>query len=160
MGQVVSLEAAEEQATRVREQGGVVVFTNGCFDLLHVGHLACLRAAKQAGHLLVVGVNSDASVRSLKGANRPIVPQAERAELVAGLEPVDLVVIFSEPTPEQVLRAVRPQVVVKGADYARPEDLPEYGVLRELGVRVMLVPLVNDRSTSALLERLAGGEVP
>lgn len=131
-----------------------VVSTNGCFDLLHVGHLRLLKAAKELGDVLVVAMNNDRSVRRLKGVARPYVPADERAELVAALEPVDYVVLFSEDTPEAVLAAIRPDVHVKGGDY-RLEDLPERRVVEEGGGRVVILPLVPSRSTSALVRRIA-----
>jgi rfaE bifunctional protein nucleotidyltransferase chain/domain len=127
-----------------------VVLTNGVFDLLHVGHLRYLRAARALGDLLVVGVNADISVRK---PGRPLVPEAERAELVAALEPVDYVVIFAEPTASSLVRELRPRVYVKGADYA-DKPLPEADAAREVGAEVVLIPLVADRSTTRLAELL------
>ena len=129
-----------------------VVTTNGCFDLLHVGHLRLLREAKAMGDVLVVAINDDGSVRRFKGPARPLVPAAERAELVAALEPVDYVVLFSEDTPEHALSVIRPAVHVKGGDY-RVQDLPEAGVVEASGGRVVIVPLVPGHSTSELVRR-------
>jgi rfaE bifunctional protein nucleotidyltransferase chain/domain len=134
----------------VRARGGRVVLTNGVFDLLHVGHLRYLRSARLAGDVLVVGVNADATV--LK-PGRPLVPADERAELVAALEPVDYVVIFHQPTADALLRVVRPQVYAKGADYAA-QTLPEAATAREIGARIVFVPLVPQHSTTLLAERL------
>jgi D-glycero-beta-D-manno-heptose 1-phosphate adenylyltransferase len=131
-----------------------VVLTNGVFDLLHVGHLRYLRAARALGDVLVVGVNADASVQK---PGRPLVPESERAELVAALEPVDYVVIFSELTAENLLRAVRPRVYAKGADYSE-STLPEAAAAREIGAEVVLIPLVPGRSTTRVLETLANRE--
>ena len=130
-----------------------VVLTNGIFDLLHVGHLRYLRAARAFGDILVVGVNADGSVRK---AGRPLVPDTERAELVAALEPVDYVVIFSSETADELLRLIRPAVYAKGADYSS-ETLPEAATAREVGAELAFIPLVRDRSTSGLLERLKSG---
>ena len=130
-----------------------VVFTNGCFDLLHVGHLRTLTTARQQGDLLVVGVNSDRSVAALKGPERPLTPQRERAELLAGLECVDLVVVFDEDTPLELLDLLRPDVHVKGGDY-REEDLPEAPLVRSWGGRIVLTGVVPGRSTTLLADRM------
>jgi D-beta-D-heptose 7-phosphate kinase/D-beta-D-heptose 1-phosphate adenosyltransferase len=126
--------------------GRRVVLTNGVFDLLHVGHLRYLRQARELGDVLVVGVNADTAVHK---PGRPLVPDAERAELVAALEPVDYVVIFAEATADGLLRAVRPDVYAKGADYSA-ETLPEAATAREVGARLVFLPLVPDRSTTVL----------
>jgi rfaE bifunctional protein nucleotidyltransferase chain/domain len=134
--------------------GGPVVFTNGVFDLLHVGHVTLLEAARREGAALVVGVNSDASVRRLaKGADRPIVPGPERARLVAALACVDCVVLFEEDTPLALIERLRPDVLVKGADYAR-EAIVGADEVEGWGGRVVRVPLVTGVSTTALLARL------
>jgi len=144
-------------AARWRErQQGPVVFTNGVFDLLHVGHVALLEAARAEGGALVVGVNSDASVRGLeKGADRPIVPERERARLLAALACVDCVVLFDEETPLVLIERLRPDVLVKGADYARAAIVGADQV-QAWGGRVVRVPLVPGASTTALLARLRG----
>jgi rfaE bifunctional protein nucleotidyltransferase chain/domain len=136
-----------------RRDGRRVVWTNGCFDLLHVGHVRSLEAAAALGDVLVVGVNSDESARELKGAGRPLVGAAERAEVVAGLESVDHVVVFEELTPEAALDRLRPEVHAKGADYA-DKPIPERAVVEAYGGKVELLPLVPGVSTSALAERL------
>lgn len=130
-------------------QGRRVVFTNGCFDLLHVGHLRTLEWARRQGELLVVGINSDASVRRLKGPGRPFTPADERAELLAGFACVDFVMIFEEDTPEALLAAIRPAVHVKGGDY-NADELPEAALVRSFGGEVRVTPLVDGRSTSRL----------
>jgi len=144
-------------AARWRErQRGPVVFTNGVFDLLHVGHVALLEAARAEGGALVVGVNSDASVRRLdKGTDRPIVPEGERARLLAALACVDCVVLFDEETPLALIERLRPDVLVKGADYARAAIVGADQV-EARGGRVVRVPLVPGASTTALLARLRG----
>jgi len=136
-----------------REIGRRVVLTNGCFDLLHPGHVALLEAARREGDLLVVALNSDASVRGLKGAGRPVVPEAERAETLLGLEAVDRVVLYDDPTPLAVISTLRPDVLVKGADWAADEIVGRAEV-EEGGGRVVRVALVPGRSTSALVERI------
>ncbi|RJQ51969.1 MAG: D-glycero-beta-D-manno-heptose 1-phosphate adenylyltransferase [Actinobacteria bacterium] len=151
MGLVVSADELEKEL--LSRPPGRVVFTNGCFDLLHVGHLSTLRKAKGLGDILVVGVNSDASVRRLKGAGRPFVSHSERAELVAALEPVDFVVVFEETTPEALIARIRPDVHVKGGDYAEA-DLPEARLVRSYGGEVVIVEEVAGKSTTELARRL------
>src|SRR5262249_38226835 len=139
---------------------------NGCFDLLHVGHVRLLERCHALGDVLVVGVNSDESVHRLKGPGRPIVPAGERAELLAALACVDVVTVFAEPTAERLAAAVRPDVYVKGADYSQAGSaeavderrLPEARVVREGGGRVVLLPMTPDRSTSALVTRIREGQ--
>ena len=131
-----------------------VVFTNGVFDLLHAGHVALLEAARAEGDVLVVGVNSDASVRRLgKGPDRPLVPEGERARVLAALAAVDCVVLFDEDTPLALIRRLRPDVLVKGADYAR-EAIVGAAEVEGWGGRVVRVPLVEGKSTTALLRNL------
>lgn len=147
------LAAARAWREHLRSQGRSLVLTNGVFDLLHVGHLRYLEAARALGDALLVAVNTDASVRENKGDRRPVVPEAERAELVAGLRCVDRVLLFAERTAEAVVTALRPDVYVKGADYAdRP--LPEAAIVAGYGGQVRLVPLVEGRSTTSLIERI------
>jgi D-beta-D-heptose 7-phosphate kinase/D-beta-D-heptose 1-phosphate adenosyltransferase len=133
--------------------GKQIVFTNGCFDLLHAGHLSLLGHAARLGDVLVLAINSDASVRRLKGADRPLVPQAERAALLAALSFVDAVTIFDDDTPLEILRAVRPQVLVKGGDY-QPAQVVGREFVESGGGRVEIVPLVPEKSTASLVERI------
>jgi rfaE bifunctional protein nucleotidyltransferase chain/domain len=137
-----------------RHQHEQIVFTNGCFDILHVGHIRYLKEARALGDLLVVGVNSDRSVRTLKGPTRPVVPEDERAELLAALEAVDYVSIFDEERPDALIKVVRPHIHVKGGDY-RGDDLPEADVVRRHGGRIVILPLVEGRSTTAIVSRIA-----
>jgi len=129
------------------------VFTNGCFDLLHAGHVASLEAARALGDGLVVGLNSDSSVRALKGPTRPVIPQGDRAIVLAALECVDLVVLFDELTPEAILGLLRPRVHAKGGDYVA-EELPEYGLVRSWGGEVRILPILEGRSTTSILARI------
>jgi rfaE bifunctional protein nucleotidyltransferase chain/domain len=145
-----------EQVAWWRLQGRRIVFTNGCFDLLHVGHLSLLRQAATHGDVLVVGINSDASVVRLKGPKRPLIPEHERAALLAGLDCVGAVVAFDEDTPLELLQEVRPHVLVKGADY-RVDQVVGRELVESLGGKVVLVPLVAEHSTSALVERIRAG---
>lgn len=133
--------------------GKRVVLTNGGFEILHVGHVRSLRDARSRGDLLVVAVNSDASVRRNKGEGRPVVPEAERAEVLCALECVDLVTVFDEPTVDGLLRLLRPHVHAKGRDYA-PENLPERETVREIGAEIAIVGDPKDHATSDLLERI------
>jgi rfaE bifunctional protein nucleotidyltransferase chain/domain len=138
-----------------RSSGARIVLANGCFDLLHVGHVRYLAGARELGDVLVVGINSDAQVARLKGAGRPILPAAERAEIVAALESVTYVTIFDEPTVEQLLLTLKPDVHAKGTDYTE-ETVPERDVVRSYGGRVAIVGDPKEHSTSAILIRLGG----
>ena len=151
----VEREALPGLRERLRAAGKRTVFTNGCFDVLHVGHLRYLQQARTQGDALIVGVNGDAGVRALKGPMRPIVPEEERLELVAGLECVDFVTLFDEPTPEAVIAALRPDIHVKGGDYTE-EQLPEAAAVRSYGGEVRIMPLVPGRSTTDLIARIQG----
>jgi rfaE bifunctional protein nucleotidyltransferase chain/domain/rfaE bifunctional protein kinase chain/domain len=143
-------------ATRVRGEGGTVVATGGCFDLLHAGHVCALEAARALGDCLIVCLNSDDSVRRLKGADRPVVPETDRAAVLAALRCVDAVAVFEEDDPRAVLRELRPHVWAKGGDYA-VSDLPEGETLAEWGGRAVVVPYVAGRSTSRLIEVARAG---
>ncbi|MBZ5702152.1 MAG: adenylyltransferase/cytidyltransferase family protein [Acidobacteriia bacterium] len=146
----------DELAARLaehRRRGQRIVFANGCFDMLHVGHVRYLEGARREGDVLVVGVNSDASARPLKGPNRPVLPEMARAELVAALRAVDYVVIFSEPNVEALLAALRPDVHAKGTDYTE-ETVPERETAARLGVRVAIVGDPKEHSTRDLLEKI------
>jgi D-beta-D-heptose 7-phosphate kinase / D-beta-D-heptose 1-phosphate adenosyltransferase len=142
-----------ERLAAVRRDGGSIVATGGCFDLLHAGHIATLAAARRLGDVLVVCLNSDDSVRRLKGPDRPLQSETDRREVLRALRFVDEVVVFDEDTPEQVLRHLRPDIWVKGGDYSGA-DLPERAVLREWGGRVVTVPYLDGRSTSGLVARV------
>jgi D-beta-D-heptose 7-phosphate kinase/D-beta-D-heptose 1-phosphate adenosyltransferase len=137
---------------RIRAVGGAVVFTNGVFDLLHPGHVCYLRDARALGDALVVAVNSDRSVRAIKGPERPITPERERAEVLLGLASVDAVVIFDEDTPHAIIRAIQPDVLVKGADWG-PNDIVGRDVVEARGGRVVRIPLRAGYSTSQLIGR-------
>jgi rfaE bifunctional protein nucleotidyltransferase chain/domain len=147
------LAALIDERAAWRAAGLKVVLTNGCFDLLHRGHLALLEMARGTGDVLVVALNSDASVRALKGGGRPIVPEAERAEVLLALEAVDRVVVYDEPTPIEVVRALLPDVLAKGADWAADAIVGRPEVERS-GGRVVRVATVPGRSTSAIVDRM------
>jgi D-glycero-beta-D-manno-heptose 1-phosphate adenylyltransferase len=151
---VIARSKLRQLGDRLRGEGRRVAFANGCFDLLHVGHVRYLEAARAEGDVLVVGVNGDRAVRALKGPGRPLLPAAARAELVAALEAVDYVVIFDELTAEAVLRELRPDVHCKGTDYTE-ESVPERDVVRSWGGVVRIVGDAKDHSTRSLLEGIA-----
>ncbi len=149
----VSLEAARLWREALRQEGRTVAFANGVFDLLHVGHLRYLQGARALADALVVAINSDASARRSKGPGRPVVPEDERAELVAALACVDRVLVFDEPDVRRLLEALRPDVHVKGTDYT-PETVPEREVVARYGGRVAIAGDPKAHSTSALVDLL------
>ena len=130
-----------------------VVFTNGCFDLLHVGHVTYLKDAKKLGDILVVGLNSDESVKRLKGESRPINSQMDRALLLSALNSVDVIVIFDEDTPEKLIGEIKPDIHVKGGDY-KEEDLPEAKIVKGYGGKVKIIPFLDDYSTSNIIDKI------
>lgn len=149
---IVDRQTLIEQLQKERQRGLTVVLANGCFDVLHVGHVRYLEAAKSIGDILVVGINSDEQVARLKGAGRPLLPESERAEIVAAVAAVDLVTIFNEPTVEQLLLAIKPDVHAKGTDYTE-DSVPERDVVRSFGGRVAIVGDPKDHSTSEMIGR-------
>ncbi len=150
---VVDRQALQQQVAEWRRKGETVVLANGCFDLLHVGHIRYLHAAKALGGRLVVAINSDASARRLKGEGRPLMREQERAEIIAALEDVDAVVIFPEPDVRALIRAIRPDIQAKGTDYTA-ESVPEREVVRECGGRVEIVGDPKDHSSSEMLRAM------
>jgi len=144
-----------ERVAAAREAGARIVLANGCFDVLHVGHVRYLAGARELGDVLVVGINSDEQVAIQKGAGRPVLPAAERAEIVAALEFVNYVTIFNEPTVEELLLALKPDVHAKGTDYTT-DTVPERDVVRSYGGQVAIVGDPKDHSTSAIIARLGG----
>jgi len=152
-GQVFSRDAAAAFARAVQSRGGTVVFTNGVFDLLHPGHVRYLEEARQLGDALIVAVNSDRSVRRNKGEGRPIVPEGERAELLAALRCVDVVVLFDEETPHVIVNAIQPDVLVKGADWG-PDSIVGRDIVEARGGRVVRVPLSEGLSSTELISRV------
>jgi D-beta-D-heptose 7-phosphate kinase/D-beta-D-heptose 1-phosphate adenosyltransferase len=153
---LVDVDTLRTTLTAPRAAGARVVFTNGCFDLLHPGHVRYLAAARALGDVLVVGLNDDDSVRRLKGPGRPVLRVAERAEVLAGLAAVDYVVAFAEDTPLAVVRALRPDVLVKGADWSAEDIVGRDDVLAS-GGRVERIPLVAGVSTSEIIRRIRAG---
>lgn len=154
MGLVLTVPELRERLQALKAAGKKVAFANGHFDLMHVGHLRYLRAARAEADALVVAINDDDSVARLKGPERPIVPAAERAELLAALEPVDFVVIFDGDSPAPLLADLRPDVHCKGTDYGSPERVPEYATVRAYGGRTALVGDPKDHATSELIARV------
>ncbi len=148
---IVSLVLLKKKLKRLRPRR--IVFTNGCFDLLHYGHVAYLEAAKKRGDVLVVGLNTDASVRRLKGRGRPVTPQKERAAVLAALACVDYVTLFSDDTPLRLIEAVCPDVLVKGGDW-KTSQIVGASCVTACGGRVLILPLVKGRSTTGLLKRI------
>ena len=158
-GRIVEPEELRSLQSDLKREGKRLVFTNGCFDLLHVGHLRTLLTAAEQGDILVVGLNSDDSVRRLKGEGRPLVAERERAAMLAALRCVDYVVIFDEETPLKVIEALRPDVLVKGGDYdpkatSGPAHIVGSELVRSYGGEVVVIDLVDGRSTSGLVRKL------
>ena len=147
---MLTADDAVRFARGIQDRGGTVVFTNGVFDLLHIGHARYLQAARALGDALIVAINSDRSVRAIKGPDRPLTPQAERGELLLSLACVDAAVIFDEETPHAIITAIQPDVLVKGADWS-PDAIVGRDVVEARGGRVVRIPLVDGRSTSGLI---------
>ena len=150
---VLTPDEARAWVTRLRETGGRVVFTNGVFDLLHPGHIRYLQDARRLGDALIVAVNSDGSVRALKGHGRPIVPEAERAEVVAALESVNAVVVFDEDTPLRIVSRLQPDVLVKGADWPA-DQIVGRDIVEARGGQVIRIPIAEGYSTSAIIGKI------
>ncbi|MEE8552374.1 MAG: D-glycero-beta-D-manno-heptose 1-phosphate adenylyltransferase [Desulfobacterales bacterium] len=153
LSKIVRLKDLVQKISTLRESGLTIVFTNGCFDILHVGHVRYLAAARSEGDVLVVGLNSDESTRSIKQENRPIVSQDQRAEVLAGLECVDYITVFNEPDPLKLIQALKPDVLVKGSDW-KEEDIIGADVVKEGGGKVVRVDVVPDISTSRIIQRI------
>uniref|UniRef100_A0A2R5L082 D-glycero-beta-D-manno-heptose 1-phosphate adenylyltransferase n=1 Tax=Hirondellea gigas TaxID=1518452 RepID=A0A2R5L082_9CRUS len=150
---ILTREEASELVKKLKKNSKKVVFTNGCFDILHIGHLRYLNEARECGDILIIGVNSDDSVRRLKGSTRPINSQDDRAELLCGLKAVDYAVIFTEDTPVEIIEALKPSIHVKGGDYKK-EDLPETVVVERNGGEVRILQLVDGKSTSNVVKKI------
>lgn len=153
MGQVVARKEAGELALKLKKQGKTSVFTNGCFDILHIGHVRYLKESARYGDVLIVGLNSDASVKRLKGESRPINNEFDRAELLSELGFVDYVVIFDEDTPEALLDEIKPNIYTKGADYTL-ETLPEAKIVIKNGGCVEFIDLVEGKSTTNVIKKI------
>ena len=150
---IVSLQRLKKLLASARKKDITVVFTNGCFDIIHAGHVRYLNKAKSLGDILIAGLNSDISVKRIKGEKRPIVPQKERAEVLSGLEAIDYVVIFNEPTPIRLIKATLPDVLVKGADWAG-HAIVGADVVKKAGGRIARIKLVKGRSTTNIIKKI------
>lgn len=144
----------EEILQGLKRRGKKIVFTNGCFDILHIGHIRCLEEAKRLGDILVVALNSDQSVRSIKGQSRPCTPEAERAEVLSALGCVDYVVIFDKPDPLELITCLKPHILVKGGDWT-PETTVGREVVEHIGGKVVIIPQVEGVSTSEIIDRIS-----
>jgi rfaE bifunctional protein nucleotidyltransferase chain/domain len=153
MKKILSWEALKNEVEHRRRRGEKIAFTNGCFDILHVGHVRYLEEARKTGDLLILALNSDASVRAIKGEKRPLVPEQERAEVVASLAAVDYVTLFDETTPLKLIEYLRPDSLVKGGDW-REEAVVGRDSIRSWGGRVVLVPVVEGASTTNIVEKI------
>ncbi|HEX68636.1 MAG TPA: D-glycero-beta-D-manno-heptose 1-phosphate adenylyltransferase [bacterium] len=153
MGKILTRSQAKEIIRKEREKGKKIVFTNGCFDLLHAGHIYLLREAKKEGDILIVALNSDSSVRKIKGISRPIYPEKERAEILASLEMVDYVVIFEETTPYQIIKELKPHILVKGGDW-RINEVVGRDLVESWGGKVKIVPYLSGFSTTNIVEKI------
>ena len=153
MSKLRSIPAIAEERERMRREGKLVVFTNGCFDLLHPGHINYLAAARSLGDALIVGINSDRSVREIKGRGRPILDERERAEVLSGLESVDYVTVFDEDNPRELIRLLQPDVLVKGGDWPISEIIGREEV-EAAGGRVFSLPYVEGSSTTEIIQRI------
>ena len=152
-GKLKSLDELAVIAAQARQKGKCVVFTNGCFDILHRGHVHILRQAKAAGDLLIVALNSDRSVKELKGDKRPVLPETDRIELIGAMEMVDYVVVFDEPDPYKLIAAIKPNVLVKGGDWST-EKIVGADLVEQAGGRVAVIPYLTGFSTSEIIERI------
>ncbi len=153
MKKTISLKTLVSILKPLRKRGRKVVFTNGCFDIIHAGHVRYLKKARSLGDILVVGLNSDSSVRSIKGETRPIVPQKERAEVLSALSCIDHIVVFNDPTPLRLITEIRPDVLAKGADWAAG-DIVGADVVKKNGGRIRRITLVKGRSTTNIIRRI------
>lgn len=152
-GKLKNLEELKVIAADARHQGKRVVFTNGCFDLLHRGHVHVLRQARACGDVLITGINSDKSVKQIKGPARPVLPESDRSELLAAMEMVDYVILFDEPDPYELISAIRPDVLVKGGDWSGA-TIVGADLVEETGGRVVVVPYIEGFSTTEIIERI------
>ncbi len=153
MNKILSREALKIEVERRRGEGQKIAFTNGCFDILHVGHVRYLAEARAMGDCLILALNSDASVRAIKGEKRPLIPEGERAEVAASLEAVDYVVLFDETTPMSLIEYLRPDCLIKGGDW-REEDVVGGDAVRSWGGEVALIPVVEGASTTNIVEKI------
>jgi len=150
---MLSRHELKKEIEKLKKAGKKIIFTNGCFDILHTGHTRYLREARKLGDILIVGLNSDASVRAIKGPQRPIVPQAERADIMASLESVDFVILFDEATPLELIEYLKPHTIVKGGDWAE-KDIVGGQAVRKWGGTVAVIPEIKGASTTNIIEKI------
>jgi len=153
MGKIKSFKEIESVSRHLKKEGKKIVFTNGCFDILHKGHIRLLRKAKSLGDILVVGLNTDASVRRLKGKGRPFIKEKDRAEILSSLELVDYVVLFKQDTPYELIKIVKPDILVKGGDY-KTEEVVGRDIVERSGGKVYIFPVVKGVSTTEIAKRI------
>ena len=153
MNKILERNALKDKLEELRKKGKKIAFTNGCFDILHVGHVRYLREAKKTADVLVLALNSDSSVRSLKGKERPLVPEKERAEIIAALEFIDFVIIFNELTPLELINYLKPDILIKGGDWAE-EAVVGREEIKAWGGRVTIIPEVEGKSTTNIVEKI------
>lgn len=153
MNKIVDLEPLKEILNSEKDRGKRIVFTNGCFDLIHIGHIRYLKKASKLGDILVLGLNTDSSVRKLKGENRPITPENDRAEILAALEMIDYVILFNEETPLKLISELKPDILVKGADYQGKKVVGKE-IVEENGGRIELIQFEEGKSTSNLIDKI------
>jgi len=153
MNKICTRESLKDKIDQLRKEGKKIVFTNGCFDILHAGHTRYLREAKRSGDILILALNSDESVRTLKGDKRPLIPEAERADVVASLESVDFVTIFHELTPLALIEFLKPDVLIKGGDWEE-ENVVGRESLKRWGGRVVIIPEIKGSSTTHIIEKI------
>jgi len=152
VGKVIELENLLEVIKVIKSENKTLITTNGCFDIIHVGHVRYLKQAKQLGDILIIALNTDYSVKQLKGSSRPINNENDRAEILASLNPVDYVILFNEETPANLLKSIKPDIHVKGGDYDI-NTLPESKVIQEAGGKIVFMPLVDGKSTTSIIEK-------
>lgn len=153
MGQVVNLEELLNIVSELKKQNKIILTTNGCFDIIHAGHVRYLKQAKELGDILIMCLNSDTSVKRLKGPSRPLNHEDDRAEVISSLQAVDYVVIFEEDTPIDILAKIKPNIHVKGGDYTE-DTLPETKVIKEGGGKIQFIPFVEGRSTTNIINKI------
>jgi len=153
MENILSRETLKERLDILKGEGKTIVFTNGCFDIIHAGHVRYLREAKNLGDILVLALNSDSSVKAIKGDERPIVPEAERATVVGSLESVDYVILFDDETPLRLIKYLRPHILVKGGDWSE-ENVVGRDAARQWGGTVVIIPEVKGASTTNIIEKI------
>lgn len=153
MKKLISLEEAQEIRAKVKQKSKIVVFTNGCFDILHRGHIEYLRQAKELGDILIVGLNTDNSIHKFKSSSRPVFKETDRAEVLSALASVDYIVLFDEPTPKLLIEQIKPDILVKGGDY-KINEIVGREVLQKYGGKVVVLPLVPGYSTTQIINKI------